>query len=127
MAEVKRVAAEGDVVATPGSVLHTSTGGGSGSSSPAGNWSADPVTYTTYPAFKLGGAAVIWKAACVFRFSGTNTAGVTVIESETVTLTASSRTVNPAQQSVLVDGEQTRSTVYQNELKVNAAGSLVTT
>lgn len=118
------VAVEGDVVATPGSVLHTDTSVGSGSSSPAGTWSAGSVSYSTYPGLKSAGKPAIWKAECTFSFSGTNTSGAAVNQTEKVTLTASTQPLNPGQNDVLVDGDTESSTVYKNQLKATASGPL---
>jgi hypothetical protein len=122
-----KVAVDGEVQATPGSVLSTKTAAGSGSTSPAGTWSAGPITYTSYAKFKVGGEVVIWKASCKFSFSGTNTSGVTVTDDETVTLTATSKLTNKGQHHVLVHGDTETSPMYQNQLQVSAAGKYKTT
>ncbi|WP_420451174.1 hypothetical protein [Ilumatobacter sp.] len=118
----KNVAVVGDVTATPGTVLHTKTAIGDGSKTAAGSWTADPVSFETYPGLVLNGKPAIWKAGCVFRFTGTNTSGSAVSETETVTLEAGTTALNPGQHSVLVDGDSTQSTVYQNTLDTSASG-----
>jgi hypothetical protein len=120
------VAVEGDVTATPGTVLSTKTAAGSGSSAPAGTWTAGPVSYTSYSTLKAGGVKVIWKAECTFSFSGTNTSGTAVTDEEKVTLTASTKLLQKGQNNVLVNGDTKASPVYQNTLRASTTGKLKT-
>ncbi len=121
-----RVAVVGDVSATPGAVLHEKTAVGSGNSAAAGAWTAGAVEYTSYAHLTSAGAEVIWEAECEFSFTGANTSGSAVNETETVTLTATAKLLNPGQDSVLVDGDTEASSPYGNTLKATAAGPLVT-
>jgi hypothetical protein len=110
------VAVVGDVSATAGTLPFTAAD--------SGTWTPGSISYTSYPTLRSGGAAVIWKATCTFTFSGQNSGGGKVEGSETVTLEAASRTIQPGH-FVLVDGDREESG-YQNVLAVSAAGPLRT-
>jgi hypothetical protein len=113
-----RVAVIGDVTATASSGLPLVAAGGSG------KWTAGQVGYTSYPKLKVG-SAVIWKATCTFSFSGLNSGGSAVADSDTVTLTAGATKLARRQQNVLVHGENTTS-AKGNRLTVSASRALKT-
>lgn len=112
------VAVIGDVTATPSLVLSSKAAGGSGT------WTAGTVSYSSYSGLKAG-QPVIWKAECAFSFSGANSGGSAVTDDETVTLSATSKKLNKAQNSVLVDGDTLTGT-KGNKLQVSASGRLKT-
>lgn len=113
-----RVAVIGEVKATVSGGLPPVAAGGSG------KWTAGQVSYTSYPKLKVGNA-VIWKASCTFSFSGANSGGSTVADSDTVTLTAGTTKLARRQHNVLVHGDSTTST-KGNRLAVQTSRALKT-
>ena len=113
------VAGEGDVTATPGSIFFT------GASS--GTWTAGPVTVTTYPTLRAGGAQVAFQASCTFQFIG-KTGQTPVTGSETVTLTAAgSAKLQKGLNGVLLDGDNAEGPgAFGNKLTASSTRTLRT-
>ena len=109
----------GDVTATPSSVPSPKAGVGG-----SGTWTAGTVTYKSYAKLKAPGE-VIWKAECTFTFSGANSAGSAVTDSERVTLTATATVLQHGSNGVLLDAEQEQGPLG-NRLTVTASGHVAT-
>lgn len=113
----------GDVTATPNTAATTFP-----SPAVAGTWSAGPITPTPYSHFKVAGAAVIWKAVCVFTLTGATDASsnaVTPLPTSTVTLTAAGTTLQAGSTFVLRRGHTAQDT-WGNKLDATPAGILTT-
>lgn len=110
-----KVAVDGDVKATAGSGLPPAA--------QSGTWTAATVSHETYGKLKVGGTKVAWKASCTFSFTGANSSGATVSDSETVTLTATTKLLQGGGTFVLVHGDSASGT-YGNKLEVSASGAL---
>jgi hypothetical protein len=117
----RSVAVDGDVSATAGTAFYTGA--------TSGTWTAGPITATTYENLESGGKKVIWKAECTFSFTGENSGGSAVTGTEKVTLTATTKLLDPGQH-VLVDGDSKTGgdapPTFDNKLTVSAAGPLET-
>ena len=111
----KPVAVEGDVSATPGTTPY--------SGADSGTWTAGAVSYKRYDKLTVGGQKAVYEASCDFSFSGTNSGGSTVKGNETVTLTASSTTLQGGTSNVIRDGDRASGS-YGNELRTSASGDL---
>lgn len=112
---LKPVAVEGDVSATAGTTLF--------SGAQSGTWTAGPIQLSSWSKLKVGGTATIWKAICLFSFSGLNGSGATVVGTSTVTLTADSTKLQGASNNVLRDGDSETDS-YGNKLEARAPGKL---
>ncbi len=109
------VAKAGDVTASVGTTYFgTAT---------SGAWTAaGPVTETTYSFLTIQGAAVVHQASCSFSFSGSDGTNA-VTGASSVTLTASSTTLQKGSTFVLRDGDSAQD-IYGNTLTVSAPNIL---
>jgi hypothetical protein len=115
----KAVAGDGDVTATPGTKMFKPAD--------SGTWSAGTVVTTPYPKLQAGpsDAHVIWKATCLFAFSGFK-GQVAVAGTETVTLTAAGTAkLQKGKNGVLLDGDEAEGEgSYGNKLKASSSRKL---
>jgi hypothetical protein len=117
----RAVAKSGDVSPTNGTGMftdpHTMV------TAASGNWTAGPVTETSYPFLTIGGAAVLHEATCTFAFAGYDSSNNAMAGTSDVDLVKGPTTLQKSSTFVLRDTDS-KSDGYGNTLSLSAPNNL---